>query len=321
MRTSRTIEPVDLIVAVGLVATLLGGSLLFMATSGVLEAAGPEPASITNASGVGFMDEREWVQPVLGQAIVEDYLLETSINREITRAVHELNRSSMFGHGLRSAPFGHFDRIREQALAIEADHAARVQFVLGRAIVEFTARGVRTGALSPAQYQGEFNRRFIERAKTLRAGIEKRFQETWQARLGEMIVAASQDRDRVADRTQERVGAAVIEVTRIQDGYQGAKAGIQDQLGALVFAATIAEDQADRLARLATAGPVTQVAALPLTQPRTWPEIPVGFLLAASAVLIGLFLAGLSMPAIRPEAAEVGAAEPEMVREAARKIA
>lgn len=151
--------------------------------------------------------------------------------------------------------------------------------------------------------------------------MEKHFQETWQVRLGEAIVAASQDRARFAERTQERIGAAIIRAARVQEGYREATAEIQGQLGALAFAAINAEHQADRLARLALADRVRQGPALPLTEPRSWPEIPVGFLVGASAVLIGLFFAGLSMPAIRPEAAEVSAMRPEPLREVPRKIA
>jgi len=45
----RDLEPVDLMVAVGVFATLLGAALLFMATSGPIQTATPEGAPVNRS--------------------------------------------------------------------------------------------------------------------------------------------------------------------------------------------------------------------------------------------------------------------------------
>jgi hypothetical protein len=56
----RTLEPIDLMVVIGVCANVLGGSFLFMSTSGAFEVAAPPVVAVETVS------EREWVQPVLG---------------------------------------------------------------------------------------------------------------------------------------------------------------------------------------------------------------------------------------------------------------
>ncbi len=60
----RTLEPVDLMVVIGLCATLLGGYAVFISANGTLEAAGPETVSLNHSTGI--MAGMEWVQPALG---------------------------------------------------------------------------------------------------------------------------------------------------------------------------------------------------------------------------------------------------------------
>jgi len=125
----RTLEPVDLMVELGDCATVMGGYFLHVAASGTLEAATPEPIAIGRTAGI--MDAMDWVQPVLGQAIVDDYLLGREASSRTIAAAAEFNRATMIGHRLRSLPLMPFEGIRASAAEAEADHAARVQFVLG----------------------------------------------------------------------------------------------------------------------------------------------------------------------------------------------
>lgn len=48
-----------------------------------------------------------------------------------------------------------------QAATVPADHVAWVQYVMGPAIVNFTARGIRSGVLSADQYLSEYNTNMI----------------------------------------------------------------------------------------------------------------------------------------------------------------
>jgi len=110
-------------VVIGVCATVLGGYILYMATNGTLEAATPEPIAIGRTAGI--MDAMDWVQPVLGQAIVDDYLLGREASSWSIAAAAEFNRATMIGHRLRSLPHIPFEGIRASAAEAEADHAAR----------------------------------------------------------------------------------------------------------------------------------------------------------------------------------------------------
>src|SRR5205807_10412649 len=112
-------------------------------------------------------------------------------------------------------------------------------------------------------------------------------------------------------RNQERMGTAVVRVTKAQDGYQEAEGAMQGQIAALAIASIHTEMQADRFARLAAGDVTAQQQPIRQTEPRSWPEIPIGALFAASTGLIGVFLAGVFMPSGRAEAAIMSQVRPE----------
>ena len=99
----RNLEPVDLMVAVGVFATLLGGALLFMATDGPIQTATPEGAPVNRSPDI--MVAMQWVQPALGQGIVDDYLLRSKASEEMAGAAMTLNRSVMSVSRLPAFPF------------------------------------------------------------------------------------------------------------------------------------------------------------------------------------------------------------------------
>ena len=317
----RTFEPVDLMVLVGVCATVLAGYLLYMATNGTIGAGAAAPVPVSLGQTADIMDAMEWVQPALGQAIVDDYLLGREVSSQTIAAAAEFNRATMIGHLLQNSPFEHFQSIRTHATDVEAEHAARVQFVLGRSIVGFTARGVRTGVLSPDRLSGEYNRLMIAFTEATGHQMDEEFQNNHQANLGWAIVTAGQERARIVDRTQERIGTAVVRVTKTQEGYQEAEGAMQGQMAALAIASIHTEMQADRFARLAAGDVTAQQLPLRQTEPRSWPEIPIGALFAASTGLIGLFLAGLFMPSGRPEAPTMSQVRSEPAGQVYRKTA
>ncbi|MEW6245126.1 MAG: hypothetical protein AB1555_00260 [Nitrospirota bacterium] len=306
----RTLEPVDLMVVIGLCATLLGGYAVFISANGTLEAAGPETVSLNHSTGI--MAGMEWVQPALGQAIVEDYLLERAAAENLATAVSDLNRATMTQHWLSTDPFRHIDAIRSHAAAVAADEAGRIQAVMGRAIVNFTQRGVRSGVLSPAQYESGFNKRMIRQTQAMGARMDEEFQNGWQPYLGQLIMTASRHRAGAVERTQEHIGAAVVQVAKVQAGYDEARAVNQGQIASAAIAAIRTELRADLFAQLDAAEPLARRTSVPVTEPRSWPEIPVGYLFAASIGLIGLFLAGLLLPsAERERGVVIGEIRPE----------
>jgi hypothetical protein len=309
----------DLIVAVGLCATVFGGYLLFMAASGTLGAPSYEALAITPTPNM--MDATQWVQPALGQAIVQDYLLERETARKTAEATAEFNRATMAGHRLESSPLEHVDRIRTHAAAVEADHVARVQLVLGRRIVDFTQRGVRAGVLSPTTVEGPYNHRMIRLAELNATRMEEQFRSVREPMLGWDIVMATQEHDRFTGQLQHRIGNAIVQVVHLQRTFQEAMAGAQEQLASVVLASIQTEQITDRFSKLAAAELSGRGQPVPFTEPRSWPDIPVGLLVAASATLIGLFFAGLSLPIVRREPISMGESQPESVEPAYRKTA
>jgi len=292
----KQLEPVDLMVAVGLCATVLAGYLIFLSTNGTIGAASADITTVglTEAGAPGASDmAAQWVQPVFGQAIVTDYLLERAFSRQTVEASVSFNRATMAGQRLADSPYEHFARIGAHAAALEADHAARVQYAMGRAIANFTARGVRAGILSPAQINDRFNRRMIRRVGLSADRMDDQFLSHRESNKGWEIMAASQVQARYVGQVQQRIGNAVVRVTQVQQASGEALAGAQEQLASAALASIRSEEIADRFARLAATDLTRRGKPLPLSEPQSWPDVPIGLLLAGSMVLVGLFFAGL----------------------------
>jgi len=221
---------------------------------------------------------------------------------------------------LKALPFGYVDQIRAYAGSVETDHAVRVQLVMGRTVTNFTARGVRSGTLSPATIDGEYNRTMITLAESTGRRMDEAFQTAWQSHLGGTILAAAQDYLHFAGLSQGRVGRSIVGLVLVQDANRLRIGGMQEQLASVALASLHTEQIADRLARLAAAELGAKPAAYPLTQPRAWPEVPMGVLFAASAALVGLFFLGILAPARRSEP-RTALREEERPEEAYRKTA
>src|SRR5437867_12976457 len=102
-------------VVVGICATVLAGYLLYLATNVASGAGAATPVSVSMGQTADIMDAMDWVQPALGQAIVDDYLLGREVSTQNIAAAAEFNRATMIGHRLQNSPFGHFQGIRTHA--------------------------------------------------------------------------------------------------------------------------------------------------------------------------------------------------------------
>jgi hypothetical protein len=324
----RTLEPVDLMVVIGLCATLLGAALFFNSMTIVPPPVVTEPVVVNAPAGI--MTGMHMLQPVLGQAIVERYMLEREGATAIAAAATELNRATLTQYSLQRAPFGHFDVIKARAKLAPAEHASRIQEVMGRSVVNFTQRGVRTGILSPPQSTGEYNNRMILLAKARRERMDEDFRANWQKNLGRAILTASQDRTTSYARIQERIGAAITQVAMVQARYQKATEAARSQLVAATNAAIRTELRADLFDRLAMAEPVAQLAKAETTaepqaalvvDAKSSPDIPIGYLMAAIVGLIALFLGGLRFPPTKREEELAEQIRPEAVQRVYRKTA
>jgi hypothetical protein len=300
---TRRIEPIDLMVAVGVFATVLGGYLFFVASNGTLEAAQPQLAIVEQSTAdIGPMAAMEWVQPALGEALVQNFLLDRTIMTDIEAAAKELNRVSLMAQHVPDVAGTPMEELSARMMELDADHAGRVQYVLGRSILVFTEHGIRAGLLSSTLLDGSYNQRMITLAETRARQMDTAYQERRQPMMGRMIVAVAQaahETMRFAERTQDRLGQAIVRIASLQEESQ-AKAESQTQLALLIVGSIHNEEVAGRFESLAKAETSTQPVSTVVTQPRTWPEIPAGFLTAGSIGLIGLFL-GLIIRSTRPE--------------------
>ncbi len=156
----RKYELVDLMVAVGLFATIVAGGLVFMAANGTLSVLPREQG--VSEQPIGTLDGMRWLQPVLGQAILDQEMLERRNHKVAPAAVKQLNGVTAEYRRWQNSPFGYLESIKTSAAGGSANHATRVQAVMGRAIVHFTQRGIRSGVLSPETQVSDYNSRMIK---------------------------------------------------------------------------------------------------------------------------------------------------------------
>ena len=294
----RKFELVDVIVSIGMVATLLGAFAFFQVSIGSAVSVNKSANHITNPPMHVLVQAK--LQPAIGQAIVDQAILDwqfaTDINRE----------ASNLASAIRAAerrPRGGLDQIETRAAQIETEHTARVQYVMGRTILVLTNQGMRSGALSTDNLSNGVNARIIKTSLEKGRKMDRAFAKNWQPRLGQMIVAAAKQEGRVSERAQERIGQATVDLANSQHSYQTKRAGIQNQFKALMAAAARTEGQSDRFARLPQndlnwrwALGIPSIPQVEMVEARTLPEIPINYLMVASAGLVTLFFLGLTLP-------------------------
>ena len=177
------------------------------------------------------------------------------------------------------------------AFGQEADHRARMQFVMGKSIVNQTRRGITSGILSADQYANDFNIRLIRTAELTGQRMHDQFEAPRQAALGRSIVEAIQEEDRLATTTQERIGRAVMQVTQAQGFYGEAKAALQTQLASAAIAAVRSNAVTDRMA-LSEEMPIERSMVAYHTNASA--DVSRESLILACLALIALFVGGLA---------------------------
>ena len=285
----------DIIVGVGMCAIVFGALLFFVAANGTIQAAPPQPVVMESSNDIEV--GMTWLQPALGQAIVEQALYEQRGNQMMAEAASEWNRAMLAQHEFQSLAGAPFATVMRQAVSVPAEHQARVEAVLGRTIVNFTQRGIRSGALSADQYLSDFNTYMIRAAETRGQQLDQDFWSNWQATLGREIVSTFQTYTNRAETIQERLGAASLHVAQAQHSLEDSIAAQQPQLGSLLVAAIRTEELMGRLTLLAAIESLPEPAAVASTEQASWPEIPIGFLIASGIMLAAVFFGGLSITA------------------------
>lgn len=286
----RKYDLVDVMAAIGLVATLFGGYLLVTAADGFWQA----PVSPTMSSAIAGNDPSmgmQYLQPVLGQAIVQDLLLDRDAGAALSASAMELNRAVGESERMSTTLLSPLVLAELRAFGQEADHQARMQYVMGRAVVNQTRRGIATGMFSADQYASDFNTNLIRTAELTGQRMHDQFEATRQAAIGRSIVEAIQQEDQMTATAQERVGRAVVQVTQAQERYAEAKADRQIQLASATIAAMRTDALMDRLALLEDMSAERTVIA---HHRAASADVSRGSLMLACVGLIALFVGGLA---------------------------
>ncbi|MGZ8384250.1 MAG: hypothetical protein ACXWWE_09595 [Nitrospira sp.] len=289
----RKFDHVDVMAAIGLVATLFGGYLLVTAADGFWQA----PSSPTMTTAIvsnGPSTGMEYLQPVLGQAILQDILLDRHAGAAVSTSAMELNRAVSEYQRISTTLLSPLVLAELAAFGQEADHRARMQFVMGKAVVNQTRRGIMSGILSADQYTSDFNANLVRTAELAGQRMHDQFDATRQAALGQSIVEAIQEEDRLATTTQERIGRAVMQVTQAQEFYGEAKATQQTQLASAAIAAVRSNALMERLALLEEMPSERSVIAYHTSASA---DVSRGSLILACLGLIALFVGGLAFGA------------------------
>ncbi len=293
----RKYDLVDVMAAIGLVATLFGGYLLVTAADGFWQA----PIAPTMQATILASDPSagmQYLQPVLGQAIVQDLLLDREAGSALSASAMELNRAVSESELMSTTLLSPLVLAELHAFGQEADHRARMQYVMGKAVVNQTRRGISSGILSADQYAGDFNTNLIRTAELTGQRMHDQFEATRQAAIGRSIVDAIQDEDRMTSAVQERIGRAVVQVTQAQENYAEAKADRQIQLASATVAAMRTDALMDRLALLENMSAERTVVA---NHRSASADVSRGSLILACVGLIALFVGGLAFSSRKGE--------------------
>jgi len=280
-------EFMDLIVAVGLCATIVASGVFLMAANGMqIRTEGWGAIGLPTDSPTGM----ELLQPVLGQAIVDHELLERRHSKDAAAAITKLESVLLETNQWQHSPYGYLDSISTNALWAEAEHASRVQTVMGRTIVNFTRRGVRSGLWSSVERAAHGNPHMIGVTEAMGQKMDSVFLANWQPNIGREIVAATQDSETRSRVRQERLGTAILKMATVQEGYEPVRAAMQEQLGSATVVATMTESQQGGLA----SNHVRADRAAGLNAQGTSPRISMTTtFIVASLILISLFTTGL----------------------------
>ena len=280
-------EFIDLIVAVGLCATIVASGVLLMAANGMqIRTVGWRSI----AQPTGNRSGMELLQPVLGQAIVDHALLERSHTKHAAAAITQLDGLVLERKQWQHSPYGYLDSITIGASWAEAEHIARVQTVMGRSIVNFTRRGIRSGLWSSVERAAHDNPHMIGVTEAMGQKMDDAFLANWQPNIGRGIVAATQDSEKRSSLRQERLGTAILEMATVQEAYEPVRAAIQEQLGSATVVATMTGSQQGGV----TSDRPTADRVAVLSVQDAFPRISTTTtFIVASLILISLFTTGL----------------------------
>ena len=282
------LEPVDLMVGVGLLATILGAAFLFLTVNGAVSVPFPDTAAAGPETSI--LDPMASVQVAMGEAIVNDAVGEWRANRRMERSVLALNRALISADELRGQAQGGlmadltaYDRLtRTQELV-------RGQFVMGRRIVTETGRGLRSGVYGTVPLGERYNRRVIRAAERDGARIERALDFSHDPAIGRLITEASLEQPRLLAMAEQRKGRAVVQYASAQNDAASTLGGAQQQLAALTIAVLHHEQIMDRFEALAKAQIPPSQETVAFSGPKAW-NVPGEMVVSFAIVAIGILV-------------------------------
>ena len=290
---SERYNTIDIAVGVGMCSIFFGALLFFVAANGAYQAALPQSSS--SGQPLDVQSGMRWLQPALGQGIVDGMLTERRADRAIALAASDWNRTTLAYNEFISRPDSPLGAVMRYAVATPADHATRVQVVMGQAILNSTLRGVRSGLLSADLAGSTFNLDMIRTTHIRGMLLHHQFTSNWQATLGHRIVEAAQTHWKQAIAFQERLGTAVVQVAQAQIQSEQDGAMQQETLGGLLFATIRTQTSPDDAISPLVIAPTSTSTVVASSEPMAWPEIPLSYLIVAVCMLAMVFVMGLSL--------------------------
>jgi hypothetical protein len=199
----RTLKPMNLVTLIGMVITVSGIFLCLFVLFLPVTFGATQPDAMASGS-VDLQVSMHWIQPILGQAIVEDTLIKQQYGSEISDSINASNHMTMAAHRLNGVKLHAL--ASACAGAMEMDHAARVQWLMGRVIVELTRHRVRAGMLKTDRLVDGDNHQIVTLAQEAGKKLDNVFRTEWQARPGHAIVTETMNQARAPEHSPERVG-------------------------------------------------------------------------------------------------------------------
>lgn len=227
----KVLEPVDLMAAVGIVATLGGALLFFLATKGEFQA---RPVVEHDHAR---LESNDWVQPAIGHVLTDIALLEQRNVDDASQAVRQLRQMTEADQVIRNTVNKRLQHAVERANREWADKNARVEFVKGRSIVTFTSRIKKSGSLPENQWS-TYNGRMIDLASQAGDKIERNFHTVKEPHMGEILTAETESQIQAVRQSQERVGHAIVRLAMVEYNHRTVQEAAQEQVGSLLSATT-----------------------------------------------------------------------------------
>ncbi|MDR4485366.1 MAG: hypothetical protein R3B95_19565 [Nitrospirales bacterium] len=296
-------DPLDVIVAVGMFATMVGGLFLVVASYGSWGV--PTPRKTDNP--MTAMSVMRSLQTSMGEGIVEvaklNYGFSNSIDRVTASQAHAFRNLDALN---KMPPIP--EVVQSRFAQAQAEREGRLQYLMGKSIVTLTGQGVRSGVLTANTLNGPVNDRIIKTAAKYGALGQERGNGQNQAVLGQWISQESSSRQRLHALLQGRMGEAIVQKASIEHAYGETKAGLQNQLQALTAAAIRSEVPGMRLAQLpqseqgmqGSIGPQTSAAGTQVSFSELWSSDR-AFMTYGIAFLIllpGLLIWSLTFPRV-----------------------